>query len=186
MSTAHAQPQSTEPEGEPDGHARLSLGLLPALLGYHLRRAQTAVFKDFAAAVGSDEDITPGLFGMLQVIAANPGLTQSRLADAMGVDRSTIVTVVDQLEARGLLARKPSQRDRRSHSLQVTAKGRPALRRIEERVLRHERDFAQALSDDELQTLIRLLIRLYDTGERSGTQPARSPTPPKRTRSHDR
>lgn len=149
-------------DAEGDDGTRVSRGLLPKLLGYHLRRAQTAVFKDFGEAVGSEEDITPGLFGMMQVIAANPGLSQSRLAEAMDVDRSTIVTVIHQLEARGLVERMPSQLDKRSHSLHVTAQGRQAVRRMEKLVLRHEAEFASVLSADERETLIRLLVRLYE------------------------
>jgi DNA-binding MarR family transcriptional regulator len=149
---------------------RISRGLLPDLLGYHLRRAQTAVFKHFGEEVGAEEDITPGLFGMLQVIAANSGLAQSRLAEAMEVDRSTIVTAIDQLESRGLVARVPSRRDGRSYALQLTEAGRRALRRTEDLVLRHEAALASVLTVEERETLIRLLVRLY---ERGGADPAR-------------
>jgi DNA-binding MarR family transcriptional regulator len=89
----------------------------------------------------------------------------------MGVDRSTIVTVIDALEARGLVARKRSRRDMRTHALHLTAKGRPALRRMEELVLRHEEAVARALSPDERRTLIGLLARLYEESGRSA--PAR-------------
>lgn len=157
--------------GSDDGGAEVSRGLLPELLGYHLRRAQTAMFKDFARAVGDEEDITPGLFGMLQVIAANRGMTQSRLAEAMGVDRSTIVTVVDELEARGLVKRTPSLHDGRSHLLRFTGKGRHAFRRMEKLVLRHEASFASELSAGERETLIGLLVRLY---ERRGGRPPKA------------
>ena len=148
--------------GSDHGDAQVSRGPLPELLGYHLRRAQTAMFKDFGAVVGDEEDITPGLFGMLQVIAANPGMSQSRLAEAMGVDRSTIVSVVDALEARGLVKRAPSLQDGRSHLLRFTGKGKQALRRMEKLVLRHEASFASVLSGAERETLIGLLARLYE------------------------
>ena len=72
---------------------------LPQILGYHLRRTQVAIFQHFSRTVAAKEDITPGLFGMLQVIAANSGIGQSRLAETMEVDRSTIVKVVDQCSA---------------------------------------------------------------------------------------
>lgn len=143
--------------GEP-----ISTGLLPTLLGYQLRRAQTAVFKHFARVVGAEEDITPGLFGMAQVIAANPGLCQSRLAEAMGVDRSTIVSVIQQLEARGLVERRPSPEDRRSHALHLTREGRAGLRRMERLVLRHEAEIAGGLSPAERRTLMGLLERLHE------------------------
>ncbi len=137
-------------------------GLLPRLIGYQLRRAQVAMFRDFARRVTAAEDITPALFGMLQVIAANPGLAQSRLAEAMGVERSAIVKVVDQLEARDLIARQPSPRDRRSHSLHLTAAGQDRLARLEELVLAHEAEFAGRLSPEEQAQLLSLLDRLHD------------------------
>ncbi|MGE5548551.1 MAG: MarR family winged helix-turn-helix transcriptional regulator [Solirubrobacterales bacterium] len=140
----------------------LSYGMLPDLLGFHLRRAQVALFRHFAQSVGAAADITPGLFGMLQVIAANPGLGQSRLAEAMEVERSTIVKVVDQLEGRGLIVRAPSPTDRRSHCLELTPAGRGELARMEHLVAAHEAEATGKLTPDERQTLIRLLIRLVD------------------------
>ena len=146
-------------------HARgahdMSYGLLPQILGYHLRRTQVAIFQHFSRSVAAKEDITPGLFGMLQVIAANPGLGQSRLAETMEVDRSTVVKVVDRLEDRELIMREPSATDRRSHCLRLTDKGRAALRRMEQLVLRHEDEFTKTLSAEERRVLVRLLVRLY-------------------------
>lgn len=144
------------------GGQELSRGLLPRILGYHLRRTQIAIFRHFSRTVAAEEDITPGLFGMLQVIAANPGLGQSRLAAAMEVERSTIVKVVDQLEQRGLIRRAASPNDKRRHCLQLTDYGCRALRRMEALVLRHEEEFTKALSADERRLLMRLLTRLYD------------------------
>ncbi len=143
------------------GDAEISFGCMTAELGFHLRRGQVAAFKHFAHSVTAAEGITPGLYGMLQVIANNPGLTQSRLAEAMEVDRSSIVKVVNQLEDKGLIRRTASPNDRRSYWLRMTPDGKLALRRIEEAVARQDREFSAALSDDERQTLIALLRRLY-------------------------
>ncbi|MGE5505539.1 MAG: MarR family winged helix-turn-helix transcriptional regulator [Actinomycetota bacterium] len=143
--------------GQPD----IRLGMLPRLLGWHLRSTQVAVFRHFARTVTAEVDITPALFGMLQVIAANPGLTPSALAEAMGVDRSAIVKVVDQLERRGLIAREPSPHDGRSHCLPLTTKGRAELARMEALVLAHEEDFTKVLTPEERQVLIGLLARLH-------------------------
>lgn len=146
---------------EPRDRNELSYGLLPQVLGYHLRRTQVAIFRHFSRTVAAEENITPGLLGMLQVIAANPGLAQSRLAEAMEVDRSTIVKVVDQLEGRGLIVREPSPHDKRSYCLRLTGEGTAALRRMLALMRRHEDEFTQALSAEERQLLIRLLERLH-------------------------
>ena len=67
------------------------------LLGYRLRLAQQAVFRDFGATVS---DLPPGRVGILLLIEANPEVTQSRLAQAVGLDRSTMVGVLHALEGR--------------------------------------------------------------------------------------
>lgn len=151
------------------GH-ELSYGLLPQVLGYHLRRTQVAIFRHFSRTVAATTDITPGLLGMLQVIAANPGLAQSRLAEAMEVDRSTIVKVVDQLQARGLIVREPSPSDKRSYGLRLTAAGAAELPRMQRLMFAHEDEFAQPLSAQERQLLIELLTRLYDRAD-GGSDP---------------
>lgn len=157
----------------------LSLGLLPQILGYHLRCTQVAIFEHFSTTVGKEMDITPGLFGMLQVIAANPGLAQSRLAEAMGVNRSTIVKAVDQLERHGLIIREPSPTDSRSRRLLLTKGARAALQRMERLVLAHEKQFTALLSASELGALIELLERLYRRTEavpKVRSKVARSPS----------
>src|SRR5438876_1698156 len=96
----------------------LRLGILPELLGYQLRRTQIAVFQNFSRAMES-LDVTPGRFGVLEVIAANSGLSQSELGALLGIDRSTIVGVIDRLERDGLVRRLPAPNDRRSHALKL-------------------------------------------------------------------
>lgn len=145
----------------PRAGQELTYGLLPQVLGYHLRRTQVAIFRHFARTVAATTGITPGLLGMLQVIEANPGLAQSRLAEAMEVDRSAIVKVVDQLESRGLIVREPSPYDKRSYSIRLTEAGVSALRRMKTLMMRHEDEFTAVLSEKERRQLIELLARLH-------------------------
>lgn len=138
-------------------------GMLPNLLGYQLRRAQIAVFQNFARTM-ADFDITPGRFGVLEVIAANGGLSQSELGAILGIDRSTVVAVIDRLEGDGLVRRMKAPNDRRSHALQLSEKGAVTLAVLEQRVAAHERDIAGALSAAERKTLLALLARVADRG----------------------
>ncbi|MBX6368627.1 MAG: MarR family transcriptional regulator [Rhodospirillales bacterium] len=135
------------------------LGILPSLLGYHLRRAHVAVFQDFARAMAG-LDVTPGQVGVLQVIAGNPGLSQTALGRALGIDRSTVVAVIDRLEGRGLVVRALSPNDRRSHALRLSAAGEKTLAEIERRVRAHERRIARGLSAEERERLIGLLAKI--------------------------
>ena len=139
--------------------AATDLGLLPSLLGYRLRLAQRAIFTDFVASMGQAE-ISPGLFGILVIIEANPGLKQTELAIAAHLDRSSIVPVVDKLEARGYVSRRASAIDRRVNGLWLTPEGSTVLRKLKRTVLAHERRIARRLTDAEQQQLFDLLAKL--------------------------
>ena len=136
--------------------SELRQGILPALIGYRLRLAQQAVFRDFAASVG---ELSPGRAGMLLLIEANPGVTQGRLAAAARLDRSTMVGVVDSLEERGLIERRRGV-DRRTNGLWLTRAGRTLAARLRQRIERHESRIAARLSAQERTQLLALLDKL--------------------------
>ena len=96
--------------------------LLPGLIGYNLRKAQTAVFQDFSLSL-KDWNITLGQFGVLVIVQVNIGLNQTTLGNAIGIDRSTVVAVIDKLEARGLVERTLTLSDRRSYAFQLSPDG---------------------------------------------------------------
>jgi len=141
------------------GRRAAQLGLLPGLIGYQLRLAQRAIFDDFADAMGELE-VSPGLFGMLVIIEANPGLKQTELAHAAHLDRSSLVPALDKLEARRLVTRRASPDDRRVNGLWLTSEGSALLKRLKQRVARHEQRLARNLSPVERETLVALLRRL--------------------------
>jgi len=137
----------------------ISFGILNDLLGYHLRRAQSAVFDDFMKVM-ADNQITPGQFGVLTLIDTNPGLNQSTLAKTIGIGRSTMVAVIDGLEKPGFIERKKSPEDNRAYALAMTAKGRKLLKDVHPKVMAHEKNIASGLSDIEVETLNQLLSRI--------------------------
>ncbi len=137
----------------------LDLGVLTELIGYHLRKAQLAVFQDFARAVGSGE-LTPAQFGALVVIDRNPGLSQTGLGQTLSIDRSTLVAIIDRLESRGLVERADSPKDRRSYALHISNAGRGLLSELVERVRSHEAHIAGDLDAGEKATLVALLARI--------------------------
>jgi DNA-binding MarR family transcriptional regulator len=140
----------------------LDRGLLPSLLGYMLRRTQSAVFGDFAATFSkAGEALTPGEFGLLVLVDRNAGLSQMALARALGIDRSTLVPILDRLQARGLLMRHRSPTDGRTHALALTPTGEKALGRFARLVKAHEKRIASGLSSAETRTLIELLEKVH-------------------------
>jgi DNA-binding MarR family transcriptional regulator len=133
-------------------------GALAGLLGYRLRLAQQAVFRDYASSVG---EVSPGRVGILLLVEANPGVTQSRLARAVHLDRSTMVGVIDKLEDRALIERRRGE-DRRTNGLWLTRAGRALLSRMKERIEQHERRVAARLTPAERGQLIVLLEKLSE------------------------
>ena len=137
----------------------LDLGSLPDLVGYHLRMAQVMAFRDFDREL-SDLDITPAVFGVLEILRRNKGLTQSRLALAIGLDRSSLVPLLDKLQKRNVVEREASTKDRRSNHLHLTANGEQLLVEAERRVMLHEKRILARLTKSERQQLINLLMKL--------------------------
>jgi DNA-binding MarR family transcriptional regulator len=134
----------------------LKPGVLSGLLGYRLRVAQQAVFRDFARSI---PEASPGRAGILLLIDANPGVTQSRLAQAVGIDRSTLVGVLHALQARELIERRRGE-DRRTNGLWLTRAGRALVASLKQRIRVHERRVASRLNPVERAQLLALLEKL--------------------------
>lgn len=144
--------------------AAVSLGILPDLIGFHIRMAYIADTRGFLATVG-DLDIAPGRMGMLAVLEANPGISQNQLAQAIRLDRSTLVPVLDGMEVRGLVERRPHPDDRRTNALWLTEGGAALLRKLKKLVAKHEDQLMGALSAEERAELFRLLKKLSSPPE---------------------
>jgi DNA-binding MarR family transcriptional regulator len=108
-------------------------------------------------------DLTPPQVGMLRMIATRPGLSQQALAGNLGMLPSKVVSLVDDLEGRGLVTRTRSTRDRRAHELTLTDEGTELLDKIRSVAAEHEADFCQALDSNERARLLDLLSRLAES-----------------------
>jgi DNA-binding MarR family transcriptional regulator len=135
---------------------RLDLGNLADRAGYFVRRFQVWIFQDFMRTLKGAR-IRPAQYSVLVLVGANPGLSQSDLADALGIERARMVRLLDELERRGLTVRVPSTRDRRSHALFLTPDGRKNLERIEALVAEHESHVIERLGAARRKSLIKML-----------------------------
>lgn len=140
--------------GEPIAEGRLS-----GLLGYAVRRAQMRVFQDFAEAMDA-VGLTPGQLGALLLIEANEGLSQSQLGTALGIDRSSVVPLLDRLQAMDLIRRTAHASDRRTHALELSEAGDALIARLLPSLESHERRIASGLTASERRTLMQLLDRI--------------------------
>jgi DNA-binding MarR family transcriptional regulator len=136
----------------------VSYGPLPHLLGHLLRRAQARVFADFADALG--EAVSPAEFGLLTLVAENPGITQVRLAAALSLDKSTLSPALARLTRRGLLRREKLATDGRLQALRLAPGAEATYETLRARVEAHEARIGAALTPAEHAELLRLLRRL--------------------------
>lgn len=143
-----------------EGNIGPDFNMLTDLIGYHVRLAQVAIFKDFTHSL-RDYDISPTQFGTLMIIRANPGIKQSDLARAIHLDRSTVVPLIDRLEKDGLVSRERLANDRRTNALKLTATGTGLLEKLIPLVLAHEQRLANHLSKEEQIQLITLLKKIF-------------------------
>lgn len=132
-------------------------------LGYTLKRAQIRTYDMLYALMGP-EAISPARMTALSIIASQPGINQTALADQLRVTRASVVKVVDSLEERGLVERQAIPGDRRSYALVLTEPGRQELIALYEKARENERNIAADLTDAERRQLISLLERVAQPG----------------------
>lgn len=136
----------------------LDFGALRGLIGYQLRRAFLRSNKLFTR-LGGEAGVAPGQYGVLKLIGLNPGRSQAEIAQAAGLDPSSLTQLLDQLASRGMVERRPG-RDRRLSSLHLTRDGARAVYEATAKVLEHERAIRAKLSEDEARQLVDLLGRI--------------------------
>jgi DNA-binding MarR family transcriptional regulator len=143
-----------------DGSDDLRPGLQEALMGYHLRRASAVFASDFAAATAGT-GMRQVLFGILSVVATNPGISQSRVGAALGIQRANMVSLANELTERGLIERSVAPEDRRAFALVLTGAGESVLFDCLGRIGQHEDALLAGLSSAERHLLLRLLQRIH-------------------------
>lgn len=140
-------------------------------LGPLLGRAHDAHRERVRAAL-APLGLSPKGFGALAVLAAEGPVSQQRLAERQGIDRTTMVAVVDELEGVGALSRRRHTSDRRAYALELTAAGRRLLRRAQAAIVEEEERFLAPLPAAErrrLKEALRALVEAADADRaRSG------------------
>src|SRR5205823_2368037 len=99
-------------------------------------------------------DLHPRHFGVLSHLAASEGQSQQALSNALGIHRSAVVALVDDLERRGLAERRRAPVDRRAYTLYLTPPGRDLLADLERIAKQHEAELLTALDESERSQLI--------------------------------
>ena len=141
--------------------------------GYLIRRMQqiaVALFVEECRAF----DLTPVQYAALVAIHTHPGIDATRLSAVIAFDRSTLGNVIERLEAKKLVERKPSGGDKRVKLLYLTKAGATVLRDIKPSVDRAQARMLQPLKAADRKTLLTLLTQLVDLNNESSRVPLRA------------
>jgi len=134
-----------------------SSGFLLARLGFG--------FKAKAMAAADDAGVEVYDYSVLAILDEGVRATQATIADALTIDPSRLVAVLDSLEQRDLVVRQRDPHDRRRHVVSITAAGRKELARLRAMVQGLEEQFFAPLDHASRATLHELLVRLAEQND---------------------
>jgi DNA-binding MarR family transcriptional regulator len=149
--------KASRPDLTPAG--QLEEAQLQQVLGYQLAQAAIVTDAIYARQVGAPFELRPVEYTVLTLIAENPGGSLVQLARALAVTAPNITTMVDRLEARGLVARRQSESDRRAQVMHTTPKGAQLVRKATQLIIDSERA-ALGLTPGEQAMLVELLHKV--------------------------
>lgn len=112
----------------------------------------------------AEEKLAPGQFSVLIMVDKDPDQTQSSLAAKMNIERSTMVPIIDRLEAVGYVERGKKSSDRRAHAIRVTPEGKAVISRLKPRLHKIEKALDDLFEPRERERFIDALIKLNQLG----------------------
>ena len=127
--------------------------------GFLLSRTGLLAQKRVAEQMESLE-LTPRMWGALNVLAVEGAITQQALCQGVGIDPSSMVGTIDELEDKGLVERRRNPADRRAHALHLTPRGREVLAHGRKLIKRVEDELLAPLEASEREQLRELLLRI--------------------------
>ena len=157
----------------PSKSAAVTMDAVYTKPGYLFRRMQqiaVAIFVEECRA----HDLTPVQYAALVAIRTHPGIDATRLSAVIAFDRSTLGSVIERLEAKSYIERKPAREDKRVKLLHLTKKGSALLRNVVALVDRAQARMLQPLKQADRKTLLALLTQLVDLNNEASRVPLRA------------
>jgi DNA-binding MarR family transcriptional regulator len=133
----------------------------PSTLAFLLSQVGIHASRQFAERI-AEVNLNPPLFRVLNLVDAAEGQSQQAIGQAIEVPASRMVALVDELEQRGLVERRPDPDDRRVRALYLTKKGRQSLNRGRKIAKKHEEDLTRGLGEADRKRLLGLLQKMVD------------------------
>ncbi len=157
----------------PNKQAAVTMDAVYSKPGYLFRRMQqiaVAIFVEECKAY----DLTPVQYAALVAIRTHPGIDATRLSAVIAFDRSTLGNVIERLQAKQYIERKPAPEDKRVKLLYLTRSGTALLRDIMPSVDRAQARMLQPLKPADRKALLALLTQLVDLNNEASRVPLRA------------
>lgn len=151
----------------------ITIDAVYAAPGYLFRRMQqiaVSIFMEECKAF----DLTPVQYAALIAIHTHPGIDATRLSAVIAFDRSTLGSVIERLQAKDYIERKPALEDKRIKLLHLTKSGAAILREIIPAVERAQARMLEPLRPADRKTLMGLLVQLVDLNNEASRVPLRA------------
>lgn len=142
-----------------DVQGAIDYGPLRHWLGFHLRMAQAASFQAFARHT-QEFEVRPGRFALLVLIGRNPGIRQTELSRAVGLDKSTLTPALADLKRRGFIERRRDATDKRAAHVFLTRAGERVLDEMVKRAAEHEAELDRIVGRENKTQLMAVLRRI--------------------------
>lgn len=133
----------------------------PSTLAFLLSQVGIHASRQFAERIET-VGLNPPLFRVLNLVDAAEGRSQQAIGQAIEVPASRMVALVDELEQRGLVERRPDPEDRRVRALYLTADGKRTLARGRKLAKQHEEELTRGLAEADRKRLLGLLQKMVD------------------------
>jgi len=157
----------------PSRQAPITMDAVYTAPGYLFRRMQQIAVALFVEECRAS-DLTPVQYAALVAIHTHPGIDATRLSAVIAFDRSTLGNVIERLQAKKLIERKPSPQDKRVKLLYLTRAGATVLGDIMPSVDRAQARMLQPLKAADRKALMTLLSRLVDLNNEASRVPLRA------------
>ncbi|QOZ74589.1 MarR family transcriptional regulator [Bradyrhizobium sp. CCBAU 53351] len=151
----------------------ITIDAVYAAPGYLFRRMQqiaVSIFMEECKAF----DLTPVQYAALIAIHTHPGIDATRLSAVIAFDRSTLGSVIERLQAKDFVERKPAPEDKRIKLLYLTKSGAAILREIIPAVERAQARMLEPLKPADRKTLMALMSQLVDLNNEASRVPLRA------------
>ena len=139
---------------------KIDTSYLETLLGYNARRAALVIIELFLKRMAV-YDLTPVDFSVLSLITHNAGISSRQLCSALNILPPNLVGMINSLEKRELIVRKPHPSDGRIVGLHLSNAGSKLMKDAEQTAKELENEAASKLTATERKTLMRLLQKIY-------------------------